>query len=334
MPDIRFLYHEHYNEAIKAMIEDSSDLRIAVSYWGKRINEKLGLIDRVRKDAQNIQIICDLGHIACRHEPIDELLRLGVPLKRIERLHAKVWITDSQMIVGSANSSRSALHMLEQTSKGNDEAGICITDKKAISEAINWFSDLWCDNNCIQVSPKDIKKKIEKHSEKERSKTENSRCPFYDGRQKVTFEYFVGRENGRVFRERLDALEIERREKGNLHTLTYEKIRDVENIAEGLIEALRVLVRDDVRVLRDHKKQGDRVLHSFNGDTKDKRTILLRQIQLFVDRYRDGYLWLEKTEAGGFSLRLAHSLPSMGHIALLTLTEDRISLAQDRYTIV
>lgn len=332
MSNIKFLYHEHYNEAIRSMIEDQSDLRIAVSYWGNEINEKLRLIRRFEKGDRNVQVICDFGHIACRYEPINELLKLGVPIRRIERLHAKVWITDSKMIVGSANSSRSALHLLEQTGRANDEAGLCITDKTAISDAKKWFGKLWHGNNCKQISPEDMKKKIEKHSEKERSRALNTRCPFYDRRQKVCFEHFVGTENGRHFRDRLDALEIERGEKGNLHSLKYEKIADVDAFAEGLVEAFRILVRDDINVKRERSERRSPVRHSFSVELKDKRTTLLRRIQRFVDDYQDGYLWLKKSDADGYSLRLAHSLPKIGHIALVTLREDRIDFAQDRFT--
>ena len=75
----------------------------AVAYWGKDATKRTGLAEHPNR--AEVRVICDLLSGACNPNEIEELTRIGVQVKTLDRLHAKVWISGHDVIVGSANAS-------------------------------------------------------------------------------------------------------------------------------------------------------------------------------------------------------------------------------------
>ena len=336
MSDIEFLYHERYNEAIRAMIEDPSDLRIAVSYWGKRINEKLGLIDRLKERRNNIKVICDLNHIACRHEPIEQLINCGIAVRRIEGIHAKVWQSTSQLIVGSANSSRTALHFKDQGINPNEEAGVSISDVSMVKKAQNWFDCLWENSDtCFSVGPDDIARKIRIHSESVRAHARKAafRCPPIDHQQRNEhFSYFVGDNADSAFRDRLKGLEMTPNE-NNWYSIRYGAIDDVEAFADELADALRDLICTACHVDRSYSKYSPLIPESFLSVSNEARRLISEHISNLVEENEGSYLWVKEGEGKvnlGHSLRLQSDRTCGEGLSLLTINHVGIKTAGDR----
>ena len=126
-------------------------LQIAVSYWGKGALTTTRLQERIeQKNSKPIQVLCDLLSGACNPEPIEELTELAkksknkVQVKTLSGLHAKVWISGSQVIVGSANVSANGLGFDDRVSQeGNIEAGVELSRQDFAEEVKNWFNEQW-----------------------------------------------------------------------------------------------------------------------------------------------------------------------------------------------
>lgn len=116
---------------------------MAVAYWGKAGAEQTGIAERVRVGgAGNVQVLCDLASGACNPAEIEGLQAAGVEVKTLNDLHAKVWITASAVIVGSANASTSGL--ADETRLGSKvEAALLSRDRELARTIRTWFDGKW-----------------------------------------------------------------------------------------------------------------------------------------------------------------------------------------------
>ena len=114
----------------------------AVAYWGTGAAERTGIVEN--PSPGKIRIICDLLSGACKPSEIKKLMGLGVQVKTLDRLHAKVWIGEDCFIAGSANASKSGLpRSLENVERSNIEAVVLSRDPRLYKELRGWFDDLW-----------------------------------------------------------------------------------------------------------------------------------------------------------------------------------------------
>lgn len=92
-------------EKVSNLLKGASWACLAVAYWGDGAIQRLGL-RRAAKRA-DVRIALDLMSGACNPNEVRRLL--GVVGKgnvvAVERLHAKVWITDKGALIGSSNAS-------------------------------------------------------------------------------------------------------------------------------------------------------------------------------------------------------------------------------------
>ena len=114
-------------------------VRYAVAFWGTGATDRLfpsGLPDDAR-------IVCDISLGSTNPQ---ELRALGAPsnpkLKHLERLHAKVYISDRGAIVCSANASDNGIGFLDVARLV--EAGVLIAPGSDAHCCIEtWFEDIW-----------------------------------------------------------------------------------------------------------------------------------------------------------------------------------------------
>ena len=82
---------------------------------------------------------------------IIQLKKLGICVRTLDRLHAKVWIGGNDVIVGSANASRNGLPGEgEQGANANVEAAVLSQDPRLARELRAWFEKQWCASSKIE----------------------------------------------------------------------------------------------------------------------------------------------------------------------------------------
>ena len=136
--DLRFLTGSALTEAIKGTLSDGA-CDVAVAFWGRDAPQRLGL-----KGTHPTRVLCDLYSGACNPTAIRALLKLGVEVRDIPGLHAKVYIGPQSMIVASANASSNGL-----AEEGGEldlglEAGMEVLNPAALQEARAWFNSMTC----------------------------------------------------------------------------------------------------------------------------------------------------------------------------------------------
>ena len=132
---------------LRQSIACSNRVDLAVAFWGKGATGELRLSEALEAE-RNIRIICNLRIGGTNPDEIKKLINAGVPVRHSDRLHAKVYILDGFVIVGSANVSSNGLGF-EGKEAHWDEANL-LTDEVAIREEIgSWFEQQWLRANKV-----------------------------------------------------------------------------------------------------------------------------------------------------------------------------------------
>ena len=139
---MRFLTGPAIQKQVKKVTGRTGDLMVAVAYWGDGAAERTGLSHR--KNPRQVRIVCDLLSGACSPDEIESMIRLGVRVKTLDRLHAKVWISGDRVILGSANASRNGLPNGDtESSNANIEAAVLSKDSDLSRRMTKWFEEQW-----------------------------------------------------------------------------------------------------------------------------------------------------------------------------------------------
>lgn len=135
------------------------EVMAAVAYWGEGAADRTGLAEN--PDAKNIRIICDLLSGACNPAEIETLMQLGITVRTLDRLHAKIWINGDDVLVGSANASRSGLPSEdEQGASANIEAAVLSQNPDLAREVTDWFERQWCASTDVQGRHLDLARQL------------------------------------------------------------------------------------------------------------------------------------------------------------------------------
>ncbi len=136
----KFLAEDEILVAIGEVLERTETADLAVAYWGRGAATEIGL-DQSRA---KVRVVCDLFSGACCPDEIKRLIgRLNTEVRCLAGLHAKVWLTPSQIIVGSANASANGLGFMGRELRGNQEACILTDDTYIINKSQQWFERIW-----------------------------------------------------------------------------------------------------------------------------------------------------------------------------------------------
>lgn len=147
-----FLSTENYLDQLKRVIADSQNLRIAVAFWGNGA-EKLF----EGWQGKSAQVICNLASGGTNPEAIRGLMAVpGVEVRNLGNLHAKVVLSETQALIGSANLSANGLGYESAECEGWQEAGVQTSDPSQLAAAQSWFEKLW-DAAGASVTPAELK---------------------------------------------------------------------------------------------------------------------------------------------------------------------------------
>ena len=146
---MRFLSGPDIQAQVSQLASRSGDVMAAVAYWGKGAAERTGLTDNDRP--AGVRVICDLLSGSCNPAEIETLDRLGVSVRTLDRLHAKVWISGDDVIVGSANASHNGLPGdNDEAANASIEAAVLSRDPRLARQLAAWFEEQWCASSKIE----------------------------------------------------------------------------------------------------------------------------------------------------------------------------------------
>lgn len=128
-----------------AIVVAGRNLRMAVAFWGAGAKEFLALGKR-----SDWKVICNLAMggtnpdaIRALQDPVRCSEGHTTRIRESDRLHAKVFVSDAGAIVGSSNVSANGLGLEGRELTGWIESALFTSDTRIISEARQWFDDLW-----------------------------------------------------------------------------------------------------------------------------------------------------------------------------------------------
>lgn len=119
----------------------ASRLDMAVAFWGEGAIGQLAL-GRKRP----FRIVLDLSAGASNPAEVRNLMKLGPSrIKHVPKLHAKAYIGDETVVIGSANASANGLGAEGHEASHWREISLQTADRDAVTHARDWFERLWSD---------------------------------------------------------------------------------------------------------------------------------------------------------------------------------------------
>jgi hypothetical protein len=135
---MQFLDGPAAQKRLVSLINQSSAMRIAVAFWGQPAPETLGLLASQKAP----QIVCNLKMGGTNPDAIMALQDAGVNVLQSDQLHAKVYLFDTEAIVGSSNASANGLSLQDDEIGGWHEANISVSETSALAAISDWFDKL------------------------------------------------------------------------------------------------------------------------------------------------------------------------------------------------
>ncbi|NYE28532.1 hypothetical protein HDE78_001484 [Rhodanobacter sp. K2T2] len=138
-------------------------LDIAVAFWGN------GAVKELKLDAAEgpLRVLLDLSAGASNPDEVERLIAIpGAEVLHLPRLHAKAFISENGVLVGSANASANGLGSEGTEATRWHELGILSDDPSAIASAQQWFERKWEAGRSI--TPALLKKARENWKERQR----------------------------------------------------------------------------------------------------------------------------------------------------------------------
>ncbi len=127
---------------IGQIIKESTNIKFAVAFWGHGSSETI----KMSKN-KKVKIICNLESGATNpHEIIKIGKLIGFKnIKSVKNLHAKVYLTENKLILGSSNFSSNGLSLEGAETNKLIEANVLIDNQLIIKQTNLWFDSLWKD---------------------------------------------------------------------------------------------------------------------------------------------------------------------------------------------
>ena len=141
---MKFLTGDEIAREIKHLVEKRGEVRAAVAFWGSGAAEETGLASKGKG-----QILCDLFSGGCNPKEIEKLMGVGLEVRTLGGMHAKLWINGDSAILGSANASTNGLGFEHKAMTDalrdipNTEVNVVIRDRSFSKNAEEWFGRQW-----------------------------------------------------------------------------------------------------------------------------------------------------------------------------------------------
>jgi hypothetical protein len=132
-----FIAGTAFSAEVKGLLSSEGSIDCAVAFWGKGAEKWLP------HDGRKVRIVCNLALGGTNPAVIRTLLeRNGVAVFVNDLLHAKVYLGEKTVIVGSANASTNGLGLEGRESAVLSEAGVLLSDADNVNLARSWFEGI------------------------------------------------------------------------------------------------------------------------------------------------------------------------------------------------
>ena len=135
---MQFLDGSAAQERIAELVVQSNSIRMAVAFWGQPAPKTLGLL----ANQKAAQIVCNLKMGGTNPEAIEALQNAGISVLQSDHLHGKLYLFDTEAIVGSSNASANGLSLQSNEIRGWHEANVSITELSTLAAISEWFDKL------------------------------------------------------------------------------------------------------------------------------------------------------------------------------------------------
>lgn len=135
---MKFLDETAARTEIARLTASSGRRDFAVAFWGLGAMERLGLDAR----PNGASVICNLASGATNPLEIRALLNAGVSVRQADDLHAKVYLFDEAVVIGSSNASSNGLSFQEGDGLGWREANVLVEDPALVESTAAWLGAL------------------------------------------------------------------------------------------------------------------------------------------------------------------------------------------------
>lgn len=157
---IRLLREDRLAVEFGRLRRKSKRLAFAAPFWGLGAARALGL-----KASDKVRVLCKFDATACNPQALLEMAELGASIRSHRRLHAKNYIADGIVVVGSSNPSRYGLTQEGDVVGGSVEANLITDDPEVVASVSALFADLWDnEDETIPVSVAMIRREIERRA--------------------------------------------------------------------------------------------------------------------------------------------------------------------------
>lgn len=117
------------------------DLYLIVSYWGTGGLDRIGL---AKPQGRQIYILCDVTSGSCNPSEIKKLRkRDDIRLRHRRQLHSKVYCSDAEAVISSANASKNGHGIDGVSDAGLIEAGIQLNAGEPLAATQRWCKAQW-----------------------------------------------------------------------------------------------------------------------------------------------------------------------------------------------
>lgn len=138
-PTIRFLDGVATTAEVRRLVTSGKPVMAAVAFWGEGVTKSLGITKN-----SHVEIVCDVLSGGCNPREIRRLRDVLGPerVRTADGLHAKVWFTDQEVILGSSNASSNGLALADVERDQRLEANCLVRDKGVHSEVSSWWASV------------------------------------------------------------------------------------------------------------------------------------------------------------------------------------------------
>ncbi len=134
-----FLNSENYLYQVRQLVGSSQYLDLAIAFWGNGAEK---LFDNWH--GERLRIVCNLMSGGTNPLVIRQLKNMKhVEVRCLNSLHAKVMLSTSVALIGSANFSTNGLGLEDDESRLWHEAGLFTRDLKLLNDAKAWYEAIW-----------------------------------------------------------------------------------------------------------------------------------------------------------------------------------------------
>lgn len=136
---MEFVTEDQAERLIRQHVKTSGRSRLAVAFWGDGACEKLDLAGR--KDT--VSVVCNLRMGGTNPHEIQKMQKLGIQVAQCDGLHAKVYLFDDGVLIGSSNASSNGLSFQDgEAQQPWTEANVFSDDPGLVASVSEWWSKL------------------------------------------------------------------------------------------------------------------------------------------------------------------------------------------------